>query len=295
MKRKKEKKNEFLNQEEPEIYALKKENEGFSLSRKEFLGAIGMIGAALTINPKLMAEKILDQGQFTSGFFAHDGFIDTLCFSADGKSLLSGSRDNSYIKYWSFPEGKILKRVTGNLAEIYSIKQSIDGTEIIVGENSKYLNIYSFPKLKQKKSLEGHADYIRSIAISPDGNIIVSASWDKTIKIWSVKEKKEIKTLEGHTAGVESVCFSPDGKMMASGDFDNNIFLWNVSEMKIIKALQGHTDGIMAVSFSPDGKTLASGSIDKTVKIWSIPDGRALKTFQCYSIVNSIALALIVK
>jgi WD40 repeat protein len=159
-----------------------------------------------------------------------------VAFSPDGKTIVSGSSDNT-IRLWD---------TTGK-----PIVQPLKGHEPLT-----------------KNSLPVRELLVNSVAFSPDGKTIVSGSSDNTIRLWDTTGKPIGQPLKGHEDEVNSVAFSPDGKTIVSGSSDNTIRLWDITGKPIGQPLKGHENRVNSVAFSPDGKTIVSGSSDNTIRLW---------------------------
>lgn len=117
----------------------------------------------------------------------HSCLVRSVAFSCDGKTLASGSRDNT-IKLWQTSNGKLIHTLGGWFS--------------------------------------GHSNWVLSVAFSPDGQTLASGSGDMTINLWQTSNGKLIRTLTGHSNWVYSVAFSRDGQTLASGSGDNTIKIW---------------------------------------------------------------------
>ena len=192
--------------------------------------------------------------------FAHDGELGALVFSPDGKLLISG---DSYgvIKFWSMPDGALLKTI---------------------GETKIPLN-------------QGFRE-IRSLAVSPDGNMLVSCSFDGTIKFWNLPDGELIKTIDFEVTEKNkqkrmlSVAIRADGKTLASSSYENDIKLWNLPDGELVTTLKlGNYSGSLA--FSPDGTLLVSRGDDaETIQLWSMPEA-ARRTSWKAPYVNKICIS----
>lgn len=168
----------------------------------------------------------------------HSNYVETIEFSPDGRSLASGSRDNSII-FWDLATGGELFTIEGHRDTVNSIAFSPDGTTL-VSASCKSNNSRGFCNAGE-------------------------------IKLWDIASQTEILTLEGHSSEVNDVAFSPDGQLIASASFDRSINLWDVSTGQLILTLFEHDSQVItSVAFSPDGTLLASGSAGHTVEIRNI-------------------------
>ncbi len=207
----------------------------------------------------------------------HQGWVNSVSFSPDGKTLASASSDGT-IKLWS-REGRELQTLTGHSSRVNSASFSPDGQIIASASEDKTIKLWS-REGKELKTLNGHSDWVNSVNFSPDGQLIASASSDSTIKLWS-REGKELQTLTGYRRWVISVSFSPDGQFIASACDDGTIKLWS-REGKELRTLKWTWDWVNSVNFSPDGQIIASASSYGTIKLWSI-EGKELQTLTGHS------------
>jgi GNAT superfamily N-acetyltransferase len=103
-----------------------------------------------------------------------------LTVSADGKSLVSGTRDGRVVR-WDVGEGLPLwsRRAHGDDANGFA--------------------------------------QVLSVAFSPDGKTLASGGWDRAVRLWDAANGALKRTLP-HEDLVYSVAFSPDGRTLASGE-----------------------------------------------------------------------------
>ncbi len=204
----------------------------------------------------------------------HNDSISSVAFSPDGKTLASGSFDNT-IKLWNIKTGKVNNTLQGHSNFVNSVAFSPDGKILTSGSNDSTIKLWNIKTGKVINTLKGYSGSVYSVAFSPDGKTLATGADDNTIKLWNIETGKvnytlKDYTLQGHSSHVRSVAFSPDGKTLASGSSDKSIKLWNTETGNLNNTLFGHVFAVYSVAFSPDGKTLASGSSDNTIRLWDI-------------------------
>lgn len=220
----------------------------------------------------------------------HSDGVNAVAFSPDGKTIVSGSDDNT-IKLWEAASGKLLRTLESHVASVFEVTFSSDSKLLASGSSDSTIKLWDVASGKLIRILEGHSGPVLAVAFSPDGKALASGSWDGSIKLWDIVAGNLIHTLKGHSSLVISVVFSPDGKTLASGSSDKTIKLWNMASGKLRRTIEGNSS-TMDLAFSPDGKSLASGDWDGTIKLWEVHSGQLVRTLEGHSsLVNSVVFS----
>ena len=214
----------------------------------------------------------------------HTDIVDIIAFSPDGKTLASGSYDQTII-LWDVSNPDVPRQrgqpLVGHTGAIYSLAFSPDGKTLVSGSHDRTILLWdvSNPDVPKQlgQPLIGHTSNVMSLSYSPKGNIFASGGHDKTIILWDVSNidtpQKIGERITGHSDSVLSLAFSPDGQLLASGGQKKEIILWDLSQpsepQQIFPILIGHKSDIISVNFSPDGMVLASASSDSII-LWDI-------------------------
>ncbi len=219
-------------------------------------------------------------------FVGHTDQVNSVSFSPDGATLVSGALDGRTI-LWDVETGRRAATLDDGVT---AVAFSPDGATLASGSRDGAVILRNMETRERTASLEGHAGAVNSVSFSSNGATLASGSRDGTVILWDVAHRERIATLEGHSGGVTSVSFSPDGATLASGSWDRTVILWDVAARRQITFLEGHADEVTAVSFSPDGATLASGSGDRTVILWDAETRELIATLEEHvSAVSSVS------
>ncbi len=207
----------------------------------------------------------------------HKDLILQVAWSSDGKTLASGSDDNS-IRLWDAQSGKVIRVLKEHFQRTYSVAWSPVGKTLASGSEDNKVRLWDAESGQMKRILKGHSESVRSVAWSPVGKTLASGSEDNTIRLWDAESGNVSYVLKGHSDKVDSVACSPDGKMLASGSQDTTIRLWDPRSGKVIRILRGHTNHVFSIAWSVDGKTLASSSTD--LRVWNSETGDLIQILE---------------
>ncbi|KNZ77573.1 hypothetical protein J132_05107 [Termitomyces sp. J132] len=239
--------------------------------------------------PSLIGERKLTMFKVK---IVQKGWITCVAFSPDGKSIVSGSNDQS-VRVWDASSGaQLQKELNGHTGSVTSVAFSPDGKSIVSGSDDQSVRVWDASSGAQLQELNGNTGSVTSVAFSPDGKSIVSGSDDKSVRVWDASSGAQLQELNGHTGLVTSVAFSPDGKFVVSGSDDQSVRVWDASSGSQLQELNGHTGSVTSVAFSPDGKSIVSGSYDKSVRVWDASSGAQLQELNGHtSWVTSVAFS----
>ncbi len=221
----------------------------------------------------------------------HTSRVYSVAFSADGKRLVSASRDQT-VKVWDATSGQETLTLKGHTGPVWSAAFSADGKWLASASGDQTVKVWNATSGQESLTLKGHTGWVTSVAFSPDGKRLASASDDQTVKVWDATSGQETLTLKGHAGEVTSVTFSEDGTRLASASYDKTVKVWDTASGQVTLTLKGHTGSVRSVAFNTDGKRLASASQDQTVKVWDATSGQETLTLKGHtSVVTSVAFS----
>ncbi len=243
----------------------------------------------------------------------HDGQINSIEFSHDGKFLLSAGDDHS-IKIWDVSSGLLVRTFRGHSGEVLSCAFSLDGSRILSTSKDKTMKVWetasgkvldtfeddasdcsfspdgkyflSIGKDNKGRLREGHNGQntrefdspqktIRKCVFSPDGRFIITVN--DLICLWDYATGQFLRSLGKSNIWQEDCAVSPDGRLIAVA-CTSGLDIWNVDTGKnaYLFYCHGYEIIVSACAFTPDGLYIISGGYDKTLRIWETASGQEI-------------------
>lgn len=237
--------------------------------------------------PSSTSEKAIAQD---TEFRAHDGAIDGLALSGDGRLIVTTGSDRT-LKIWNAATRTLQGSVAldGGTATSLSVRNN----RAVTGHADGSVAVYDLDKRARLFSFKRNDASVWAAVFAGSEDRIAAAGHDWTVALWQTGTLTAPDALlQGHENAVQSLAADPAGRWLASGSADSTVKLWNLESKVLRRTLRGHGDFISTLSFSPDGATLAAGSLDGSIKLWSAATGRALRTLSGHTTrITSVAFA----
>ena len=228
-------------------------------------------------------------------FEGHQGFVNTVAFSPDGKYIASGSCDYT-VRLWNVETGEAaFQPFEGHKDDIFSVVFSPDGEYIASGSKDHTIRLWNIKTGKiTVKPFEGNiVECPTSVSFTSDGKHIISVAQKHITYLWNVESGEMVsKPLAGHDFEdfrIDSAAISSNGIYIAlqatcsvGGNSKALLQLWNVETGKVTLSLSrpSHSTFLFSISFSPDGKFIVSSN-NCIIELWNIETGElALKPFK---------------
>ncbi|KAK5577728.1 hypothetical protein RB653_002675 [Dictyostelium firmibasis] len=221
----------------------------------------------------------------------HEDLVMSVDVSADGKHIISGSRDKSAI-IWDLEKKESIVQLTGHTGVISCValpKKPSTPMFAITASDDRTIKLwkgFSLENSKKDKKLSAsitkiaHEKDINSIAIAPNDKIFATASQDSYVKLWSVNSFDQITSIKAHRRGVWHVEFSPIDQCLLTCSADGTIKIWSLSDYTCLKTLEGHKGSVLRASFISFGMQIVSVASEGLIKLWNIKTNECLNTFE---------------
>ena len=266
---------------------------GMALSCWKNTIAAGAVTGIITILSAVTGSQVAALSEHADG-------VESLTFSSDGKSLVSGSMDKT-VKLWDMQTGGVVKTFYGHTDRVESVSISADCIKIASGSSDETIrlwdiqtgeclctiqvwaftvnfsplnpqHIFSTGRSIQEWDLDGH-----QIPSTYDGSHIIFSPNHAQFALWNGSDVT-VQNTHSRTAvtnlhmadGTRHYCFSPDGRLIAAA-VERIAYVWDITSQDphFIETFIGHLDDIASLVFSSPSSLCSIGS-DGLVKFWKI-------------------------
>jgi WD40 repeat protein len=211
---------------------------------------------------------------------AHELPVSCLAFSPDGRTLATGSSEET-IKLWDVATGlATTNRLRGQVGGVSALAFSPDGKRLAGGSRNSPVKIW---ELNRGESIEEirdlHSLDYGNFAFSPDGKSMAAGCNDDTVKVWDVETLKVTAVLPGL---MYIVAFTSDSRHLLASTKRGAAFWCDIltNNRKPVPGYGGNLKKVLCVDLSPDRRVAALGHDDGTVQLLEVDTGNSLGSFQ---------------
>jgi serine/threonine protein kinase len=204
----------------------------------------------------------------TAEIKAHDGAIEGLALSGDGRLIVTTSRE-AELKIWSYDSH--YQQGTIALEDGPATSLAVRNNRVVTGHSNGAVAIYDLDSKRRLFRFKRNDARIWAVAFVGSEDRVAAASHDWTVALWeTASASAPSAVLEGHENAVQAVAVDPSGQWIASGGADRAVRIWSSETRDMRRLYRNNSDFISALAFSPDATMLATGSLDGTIKLLSM-------------------------
>lgn len=249
--------------------------EGFNCGRLNCgrLGAwLFMLAVIAEVNP----QTVVAQERATLN--GHTHVVAGVCFALDGKTVVSGSWDET-VRIWDSASGELVRTLSEPTDWIETVAVSADGTRIIAA-SQRAVHVWDVETGKRLQIFDAHRTLsLSSIRLSADGRLLACGVRDGSVQVFEVGDSQPKWDFKSGNPWTKSLAFSADGQRLAAGDWAGFVRVWDLPDRREVLAFDAHPSAVVAaLSFSPNGTELATGGYDSNIKLWDVETGMLKST-----------------
>jgi len=214
-------------------------------------------------------------------------YLTAIAFNPDGKSFIYAGYPDSATVY-SFPEGKLLKRIPVNADQGsgygISLEYSKDGKMLAIGEDNKTASIYNvadWSLLYTLKPSEGWCGGCGTyIQFSPDSKYLFKLAHNAKLTQYDLSNGKIVLTYGSEADDLRGLAVSTDGKNIFSA-IDTTLYIWNAGDTTNYKSYSIQSIGeINEIAVIPSGKEVVLASDKMIALAMDVTTGSILRKYQ---------------
>jgi len=158
--------------------------------RGRFMRASFSLDCRRVLTPDYVRSELwdIDRGRKVRTFEGHEGQVNCVALSQDGRRALSGGGFNA------------LTSIMDYTVRLWDVEAG-----------------------RELRQFKGHKAPLKCVAFSPDGRQALSGDWDGVVRLWDLDAGREVRSLQGHPGSIAHVAFLPGGRFAMSSSGDKSV------------------------------------------------------------------------
>jgi WD40 repeat protein len=235
-------------------------------------GTVSADGSVFALGAQEGDVRLLDlrSGRVRRFQGRHEGSVDAMRFTPDGRTLVTSGADGVLI-VWDVARGEIRETLSGHAkGDVWGLEVSPDGRSLYSGGYDKRAFAWDLtgdrslvrPFAVARPFVPDARDVSpRGLALSPDGRTLALGHSDGTVDFLDAQTLRRQRSLQALRGFVGAIAYSPDGRLLAVAGQRGQVTLWDTPTLRPAGDLSGLRTAVLALAFSPDGRRLAVAEI----------------------------------
>lgn len=198
----------------------------------------------------------------------HQGQVNGLALSPDGRTLASASWDGS-VRLWDSGTGEALRTMTGHESSVSDVAFSADGSLVYSASADGTIRTWDVASGTETRILVKHGFGVNKLLIG--NGWLAYGAVDGGTRVMDLGTDDLIADLTLERRPILSMALSPDGRIMAVGDGEGFVMTVETLDWRIADDYRAAANGpVWALAFTADNAGLLAGGIDDTAYIWPV-------------------------
>jgi WD40 repeat protein len=222
--------------------------------------------------PEIVQLYDVESGKKGQQFKGHASPIESIAFSPDGKTLVTGGSDST-VRLWEVATGKQLPpphvHQSGAWATLSPNGKAVVTRCVGVPTTIYLWDVDHAKEVRSEERLD--EEWVLGLGFSPDGNTLASCNFKGMARLWNGKTGKELCRFQGPKIPICWAQFSSDLRTVATygGSEGPPLEFWDTATGKRIGEFSIFS---RQLALALNGKTAAALQSDgKEVLLWDIP------------------------
>ena len=235
-------------------------------------GTVSADGSVFALGSQDGDVRLLDlrSGRIRRFQGRHEGSVDTMRFTPDGRTLVTSGADGVLI-VWDVAGGEIRETLSGHAkGDVWGLDVSPDGRSLYSSGNDERAFAWDLtgdrslarPFALARPFVPDARDVSpRGLALSPDGRTLALGHSDGAVDFLDAQTLRRRRSLQALRGFVGAIAYSPDGRLLAVAGQHGQVTLWDARTLRPAGELSGLSTPVLTLAFSPDGRRLAVAEI----------------------------------
>lgn len=198
-------------------------------------------------------------------YMVHDWFVSDLCFTPDGKHLLTAS--DEVLRIWTMDTGVIEYELYGHHHYIKVVRITPNGTYAVTGSDDGQVRVWH---LGQRKCLYIHDNSNMFTLFTILGNTHFIGVYQDKVLVKDIVTGAVCLPLQDHSQVITSICTTAG--YIVIGYINGTVRIYNDTNGHYMHELEAHVRGIL--SMSANNGLLATTSGSRNVRVWDLASGK---------------------
>ena len=199
----------------------------------------------------------------------HGGPVYAVAISRDGKTVVSGSTDQS-VRIWDATTGQQRAQLTGHVGAVHAVCLSADESLIVSSGADRTVRLWDAVGGKPLKQLAVLAETMYSVQMHPNGQLVAAGGADRQVHLLNLLTGATERVLTGHKDYVHSVSFNATGTRLLSYSYSGDLRVWDVSNgQQRLERTVGRIGNY--ANYDPSGTRVILSNGDAMARVMELP------------------------